>query len=98
MAVYQFECAAIGKLPVASVGALINHNLGEKIKLKSNVFLSECEKLQCLLLWCVDGCLTGSGCFTDEGDQVVLDLGKSIIIVDHEHMSLTGLAADKSQL
>lgn len=31
MAVYQFECAAIGKLHVASVGALINHNLGERI-------------------------------------------------------------------
>ena len=42
--------------------------------------------------------LTGSGRFTDEGDQVVLDLGKGVVVVHHEHMSLAGLAADKSQL
>lgn len=42
--------------------------------------------------------LTGSGCFTNEGDQVVLDFGKSVVVVYHKHVSLAGLAADASQL
>lgn len=43
-------------------------------------------------------CLTGSGCFADEGDQVVLDLGKSVIVVHDEHVPLAGFAADDPQL
>lgn len=42
--------------------------------------------------------LTGSGCFTDESDQVVLDLGESIIVVHNKHVSLAGFAADDPQL
>lgn len=42
--------------------------------------------------------LTGGGCFTDECDQVVLDLGKSVIVVHNKHVSLAGFAADDSQL
>lgn len=43
-------------------------------------------------------CLTGSGCFTDESDQVVLDLGESIVVVYNKHVSLAGFAADDPQL
>lgn len=42
--------------------------------------------------------LTGSGRFTDEGDQVVLDLGKSVVVVHDEHVPLAGFAADDPQL
>lgn len=42
--------------------------------------------------------LTGSCRFTNEGDQVVLDLVECIIVVYHKDMPLTGLAADISQL
>lgn len=50
------------------------------------------------MVFCDNDGLTGSGGFTDEGDQVVLDLGESVIVVHHEHVSLSGLAADDSQL
>lgn len=43
-------------------------------------------------------CLTGSGCFTDESDQVVLDLGKGVIVIHDEHVPLAGFAADDPQL
>lgn len=46
----------------------------------------------------VDQRASGSGCFTNEGDQVVLDFGKSVVVVYHKHVSLAGLAADVSQL
>lgn len=56
------------------------------------------QKLNIHSILIIYWCLTWSGRFTDEGDKVVLDLGESVIVVYHKHMSLAGLAADKSQL
>lgn len=42
--------------------------------------------------------LTGSGGFTDEGDQVFFDGVEGIEVVHHKHVSVAGFTADLLQL
>lgn len=59
--------------------------------------MNELLDTNALLILYMNYCLTGSDRFADNGDQVVLDLGKGVIAVYHKHVSLARLAGNGSQ-